>query len=119
MPLLARLIARIYSHKQNLSGPYHLGRYGLWLNLIGFLFLVYNCITFNFPTLFPVDSENMNYTSAAVGVIMVVSLVFWITTGRKHFSGPEGGRVMEAMVEHPRRTDPTKSGSEEKVKSEA
>ena len=36
----------------------------------------------------PVTHENMNYTSAALGVIGVVSLLTWITTGRKRFTGP-------------------------------
>ncbi|KAF2431563.1 GABA permease [Tothia fuscella] len=90
MPLLARLLSRMRSENRVLSGPYTLGRYGVWLNSIGFLFLVYNIITFNFPTIAPVESGNMNYTSAAVGIIMLLSLVTWITTGRKQFSGPEG-----------------------------
>jgi choline transport protein len=39
----------------------------------------------------------MNYTSAAVGIIMLLSLITWFTTGRKQFSGPEGGRVMSIV----------------------
>ena len=30
----------------------------------------------------------MNYTSAAIGVVALISIVTWITTGRKQFSGP-------------------------------
>jgi hypothetical protein len=30
----------------------------------------------------------MNYTSAAVGVIGLISIVTWFTTGRKNFTGP-------------------------------
>ena len=30
----------------------------------------------------------MNYTSAALGVIGLISLITWITTGRKTFTGP-------------------------------
>lgn len=30
----------------------------------------------------------MNYTSAALGVIALISLLTWITTGRKAFTGP-------------------------------
>jgi choline transport protein len=108
------------SDTQVLSGPYTLGRYGVWVNLVGFLFLVYNCITFNFPTISPVDSENMNYTSAAVGIIMLISLVTWVTTGRKSFSGPEGGRVM-SVVHHAVEGDPTtaKIGEAKEKKSES
>ncbi len=61
------------------------------MNLLGLLFLVFTSITFNFPTLSPVDSGNMNYTSAAIGVIALISIVTWITTGRKAFTGPQIG----------------------------
>lgn len=36
----------------------------------------------------PVTKDNMNYTSAALGVVGVVSFLTWITTGRKMFTGP-------------------------------
>jgi hypothetical protein len=36
----------------------------------------------------------MNYTSAAVGVVMLISLVTWVTTGRKQFTGPKSGGVV-------------------------
>ena len=36
----------------------------------------------------PITKDNMNYTSAALGVIGVISLLTWITAGRKRFTGP-------------------------------
>lgn len=98
MPLFVRILSRILGHKQKLEGPYSLGKYGLTLNMIGFLFLMYATITFNFPSLYPVTSENMNYTSAAIGVIMCISLITWITTGRRHYTGPENGVALEVNV---------------------
>ncbi|KAL6716802.1 hypothetical protein ACLMJK_004714 [Lecanora helva] len=89
MPLLARLIAWCTGDAKPLRGPYTLGRYSIWMNALGLLFLVFTSITFNFPTLSPVDKDNMNYTSAAIGVIALLSLVTWITTGHKAFTGPE------------------------------
>lgn len=53
-------------------------------------------VIFNLPTLSPVSSENMNYTCAAIGAIMFIAAVTWVIQGRKHFSGPGGGKVMEA-----------------------
>lgn len=35
----------------------------------------------------------MNYTSAAVGGIMLIALITWFTTGNKQFKGPESGGV--------------------------
>jgi choline transport protein len=61
------------------------------------IYLLFTSITFNFPTLKPVDSENMNYTSAAVGVVMFVALITWFTTARKSFRCPGLG---EEVVLH-------------------
>jgi hypothetical protein len=93
--MLARILAYVTGKKHHLEGPYSLGKYSLALNVIGFLYLTFFSITFNFPTISPVDSENMNYTSAAVGVVMVISLITWITTGRKRFTGPEAGNMLD------------------------
>jgi choline transport protein len=97
IPLAARILARLTGHARVLPGPYSLGKYGMWMNLIGFLFLVFAAITFNFPSIAPVNKENMNYTSAAVGVIALVSLLTWIFDGRKNFTGPQTGTMMNAI----------------------
>ncbi|KAF9640962.1 putative gaba permease protein [Lasiodiplodia theobromae] len=100
LPLLVCIIARLSpggEQHRKLEGPYSLGRWGLLANVVGFVYLAFAVITFNFPTVKPVDEENMNYTSAAVGVVMVIALITWITTGRKHYSGPETGVVVEGV----------------------
>ncbi|KAI7113579.1 putative GABA permease [Hortaea werneckii] len=102
MPLLARLLSLFTSDKAwRINGLYDLGRWSVPLNVLGLLYLVFTSITFNFPTLKPVTSENMNYTCAAVGAIMLIALVTWLTTGWKHFKGPEsGGVVIEGGEPH-------------------
>lgn len=100
LPLLVCIIARLSpggEQHRKLEGPYSLGRWGLLANVVGFVYLAFAVITFNFPTVKPVDEENMNYTSAAVGVVMVIALITWITTGRKQYSGPETGVVVEGV----------------------
>lgn len=61
------------------------------------VYLLFTSITFNFPTLKPVDPENMNYTSAAVGVVMAVAAITWFTTARGRFTTPG---VSEEVVIH-------------------
>ncbi len=102
MPLLARVLAVVTTGKSRvLTGPYSLGKSGVYVNVIGLVFLIFTSVTFNFPTLAPVTSGNMNYTSAAIGIIALISVVTWITTGRKNFTGPqvEEGRVVEILGE--------------------
>ena len=89
MPLLARVIAWFYGDARTLPGPYSLGRWGIWMNITGLVFLVFTSITFNFPTLAPVTPGDMNYTSAAIGIIGLISIITWFTTGRKNFTGPQ------------------------------
>ncbi len=101
IPLFARLLARFTAHARVLPGPYSLGKWGIWINLIGFIFLAFSTVTFNLPSIAPVDKNNMNYTSAAVGIIGLVSLLTWIFDGRKNFTGPQNGIMMNAIeVEH-------------------
>jgi choline transport protein len=97
MPLLARLLSLIPSishapaHPSNLAAlsSFSLGKAGPYINGLGLIFLLFGLIDFQFPQVGPVDAENMNYCSAAIGVIALVSLVTWIVDGRKNFRGPE------------------------------
>lgn len=48
----------------------------------------------------------MNYTSAAVGVIALISVVTWLTTGRNRFTGPHVATMNASylepeQIEHP------------------
>jgi hypothetical protein len=36
----------------------------------------------------------MNYTSAAVGLIMLIAIITWFTTGHRQFRGPESGGIV-------------------------
>ena len=95
MPLLARLLSLFTATPHTkINGIYNLGRFSIPVNVIGLVYLLFTVITFNFPGLAPVTSENMNYTSAAVGIIMLIALITWMTTGRKQFRGPESGGVV-------------------------
>jgi hypothetical protein len=75
---------------------YSLGRLSVPLNVIGLIYLLFTTITFNFPGLSPVTVEDMNYTSAAVGLIMLIAVITWFTTGHRHFRGPESGGIVIA-----------------------
>jgi hypothetical protein len=89
MALFSRLVGYFSGHVTKLEGPYSFSTpVSIGLNFAGLLFLLFASITFNFPSTSPVDGESMNYTSAAVGVIGLISIVTGFTTGRKNFTGP-------------------------------
>jgi choline transport protein len=56
--------------------------------------LLFAIITFNFPAVSPVTAQTMNYTSAAVGVSVVIAFFTWITTGRRQYTGPQRGHIV-------------------------
>lgn len=89
MALFSRLAGYYTGHVTKLDGPYSFSvPVSIALNIIGLLFLLFAAITFNFPSENPVSHQSMNYTSAAIGVVALISGITWITTGRKQFSGP-------------------------------
>ncbi|KAJ5405509.1 hypothetical protein N7465_006793 [Penicillium sp. CMV-2018d] len=89
MALFSRLAGYYTGHVTKLDGPYSFSvPVSITLNIIGLLFLLFAAITFNFPSENPVTHQSMNYTSAAIGVVALISVITWITTGRKQFSGP-------------------------------
>ncbi|GAB1212329.1 hypothetical protein ATERTT37_001467 [Aspergillus terreus] len=84
----------------------------------GLVFLLFASITFNFPSDYPVTEESMNYTSAAIGVIGLLSVVTWFTTGRKRFTGPSDVRelIVEGLTPAVGSTPPSEFGVSEKPK---
>ncbi|GLB05163.1 hypothetical protein AtubIFM57258_011199 [Aspergillus tubingensis] len=88
--LLARLLGYFFGHDiAPVDGPYSFPLpISLSLHGLGFLFLVFAFITFNFPSDAPVTPDSMNYTSAAIGLIALLSIFTWFTTARNQFKGP-------------------------------
>jgi choline transport protein len=98
MPLLVHPISYFSGTHTQLSGPWAMKPLvSVTVDFMGLTYLVFACITFNFPFVYPVTSENINYTSAAIGIIMFIVLVTWLTTARKHFSGPEAEGVRDLV----------------------
>jgi amino acid transporter len=99
MLLLVRLISYFSGTHRQLTGPRAMKHLvSVAVNFVGLTYLLFACITFNFPSAYLVISENMNYTSAAVGVIMFIAAITWFTTARERFSGPEIEGVVDMVV---------------------
>ncbi|KAG8735797.1 hypothetical protein FRC10_010149 [Ceratobasidium sp. 414] len=78
-------------HPPGLPAPptFTLGRIGGPIaNIVGLAFAVLTTVFFLFPPVLPVTPANMNYTIVVFGVIALVSIITWITSGRRNFKGP-------------------------------
>ncbi|KAL4922508.1 amino acid permease-domain-containing protein [Aspergillus aurantiobrunneus] len=93
LPLFARLLGYASGNRTStFRGSFSLRLpLSLSLNAVGLLSLLFAFVTFNFPSQAPVDDENMNYTSAAIGVIGLVGIVTWFITAHRRFTGPLDG----------------------------
>ena len=96
MPLLVSIWIRMRGQFV-IESAYSLGKFGLVFNIVGTLYLVFAIITFNFPSVAPLVASNMNYTSAAVGVSIVIATTTWFTTGRKQYTGPQRGSIVRSI----------------------
>lgn len=100
MPLLVRVWGRLEG-RHDIDSAYSLGRFGMAFNIIGMAYLAFCVVVFNFPSVSPVNSANMNYTCAAVGVAALIAATTWLTTARKHFTGPQRGGILEGFGPRP------------------
>ncbi|KAH7915957.1 amino acid/polyamine transporter I [Hygrophoropsis aurantiaca] len=69
-------------------GPFNLGRWSWPINFVSFAFSLFICVLFVLPTAHPVDTLNMNYAIVAVGGLVIIVAINWLTWGRLQFEGP-------------------------------
>lgn len=84
LPLLCRLLSSVPFSR----GPFHLGRYSIYINIIGLLWVTITIVLFVLPPEFPVTAKNMNYTSLVFGMVLLVISLVYIFSARHWFKGP-------------------------------
>ncbi|KAF2863179.1 amino acid transporter [Piedraia hortae CBS 480.64] len=89
-------------------GPWHLGKWSLFVNVWACIWTSFVTIIFLLPTARPVTAENMNFAVVYLIGIIVFALIFWHVHGKKFYTGP----IVEADApESPR---PSGEGKREK-----
>ena len=79
-------------------GPFHLGRWGLPINIFAIIYAIFIAIFLPFPPFLPVTAKTMNYGGPVMGFVILFTLADWFTSGRKRFRVPVTPVPME-MVE--------------------
>ncbi|KAG6380286.1 amino acid transporter [Boletus reticuloceps] len=73
-------------------GPFHLGKWSWPINFVSFLFVYLH--TFRVAHVVSVNEYDMNYAILAVGGVVVIVAINWVTWGRHSFVGP-----MQTVIE--------------------
>ena len=74
-------------------GPFNLGRWGITVNLVAVMYIVYVLSFVALPTLMPVSAANMNYAGPLVLAVALIAICDWVISGRKRFKLPENPAV--------------------------
>ncbi|KAG2199321.1 hypothetical protein INT47_012955 [Mucor saturninus] len=84
MPFLCRLI---WVRNDMPKGPFNLGKFGIPLNIISVVWIIFFSVVLCIPSVSPVSPESMNWSSIMLGGVMIFSLIFWFVSGRKNHRG--------------------------------
>ncbi|KAI0773134.1 amino acid transporter [Trametes elegans] len=79
---------RVVYWKRFVRGPYHLGPFSYPVAIVACLWIAFISIAFILPQANPVDSQTLNYTIVAVGIVLAYCMGFWVLSARKWFTGP-------------------------------
>ncbi len=82
------VICKLLYPKRFIHGPFHLGRYSIWINIIALVWVCLIVILFILPPVYPVNPVTMNYSSVGVGSIILFAGLAYFLTAKYWFQGP-------------------------------
>lgn len=69
-------------------GPWQLGKWGLPVNIIAWLYTLLVMVFSFFPPAIPVTAMTMNWSCVVFGGIVMFGLMYYAIIGRKQYKGP-------------------------------
>jgi hypothetical protein len=69
-------------------GPFRLGRWGIPINLLAVLYILYIVSMAALPPFMPVTAGNMNYAGPLLLLVIAFALADWFISGRHRFQVP-------------------------------
>lgn len=102
------VICLLRKKRQIKHGPFWLGSFGYFSNIVLLCWTVFSIVFFSFPPTLPVTKDNMNYVSVVIVGFTVYALVYWKLKGCKEFSAIaeeedellNNGAASESDIEH-------------------
>lgn len=75
--------------RQIRQGPFWLGKFGLFSNIVLLGWTLFAIVFFSFPPVLPVSKDNMNYVSVVIVGYTVYAIAYWEFKGKKEFHAVE------------------------------
>ena len=95
LPISLLAIRRVST--QHVSyGPFCLGRWGIFLNVVSICYTIILLIFMVLPPYLPATVENMNYAGPVFGLSLLVCWTVWLAYGQRYYEGP-----MREVIEDP------------------
>jgi choline transport protein len=85
IPIAAHMITR---RSSVIFGPFRLGRYGWFINIVSLGYIIVSDILFCFPFDLPVNAANMNYVCVILSGFTVFITIWWFYHATKNYEGP-------------------------------
>ncbi|KAA1478995.1 APC amino acid permease, partial [Dentipellis sp. KUC8613] len=90
IPIFFRRVFQNHPEVQFKPGPFYMGD-GLlgWLvNVNCILWTLFVTVIFSLPTVLPVTKDTMNYASVITGGVVILSSIWYLIDGHRHYHGP-------------------------------
>ncbi|KAF2430774.1 amino acid transporter [Tothia fuscella] len=95
IPILCKII-----YGRFVPGPWHLGKYSMFINVYACLWTFFVSIIFIMPTIRPVTPVNMNYAVVYLVAILIFSMIYWLIHGKKYYKGPPLENRSQSVASH-------------------
>lgn len=88
LPVVAILWRRLCKPATLVYGPFKLGKFGIFFNIVAIFYTLFCCVFLLFPPYQPVTAENFNYAPVVLAAVFVLSAVYWFLRGNRVYVGP-------------------------------
>lgn len=82
------LVSLVRGRKAVRHSTFSLGKFGFAINCATVVWIVLAILLFCLPTAIPVTSVSMNYASVVFIFFVLISVIWYVISGRKNFTGP-------------------------------
>ncbi|CCK70253.1 Hnm1p KNAG_0D05140 [Huiozyma naganishii CBS 8797] len=93
------IVCLLWRRRDIPQGPFWLGKFGLFANVVLLAWTVFAVVFFSFPPVLPVDRNNMNYVCVVIVGFVTYSLLYWRFKGSRDFHKVEdepGEKLVDA-----------------------